>query len=170
MGIDVAGAITALADAGLRARISPSTVLVVQTHDGVRGLLDPMRGSSPGQSCLSASDPVVSTAELADLIEAAAGESGAALRNAIAEARGGTPSTPAGLAAALAPLTAPARRTSASAPARVIAAAGLLLVVIAVAVIAHERSGGSTTPRPVTHLSRHASHRPRASSLASSSA
>ncbi len=57
IAIDIAGAIDALARAGLRTPINPATVLVVSTHDGVRGLLDPLRALSLGVSSLCGGGP-----------------------------------------------------------------------------------------------------------------
>ena len=89
IAIDIAGAIDALARAGLRTPINPATVLVVSTHDGVRGLLDPLRALSLGVSSLAAADPAASTCELADLLEQTVPELDGHLRSAIDGARGG---------------------------------------------------------------------------------
>jgi hypothetical protein len=107
---DVAGAIDALAETGLRSLVSAETVLVASTPSGVRGLLDPLRASVHGSSALSTSEPASSVRELADLVESAALEPSGALRRALAEARNGMLS-PSALARTLAPAPPAAPRT-----------------------------------------------------------
>jgi hypothetical protein len=145
VAIDIAGAIGALSEAGLRASIDPSTVLVAQNRDGVRGLLDPLRAIAPGQSCLAETDLRASTRELADLIEPVVPVPNQDLRRALAGVRSGVSSGPAELASALAPLAAPQRTAARGARRRpaLVAAACLAVVAVGVAFVVHEHSGGT---------------------------
>lgn len=141
MAIDIAGAIEALAAAGLRAAINASTVLVAETDAGVRGLLDPFRLVELDTPRLLDADPVTSTAELATVTEFTVPAPSAGLRTAIDRVRSGVASGPAEFAQALAPLAIP--RTSLAQPRRrnpaayivgaCLAAAGAALVVYVLA-------------------------------------
>ena len=152
VAIDIAGAIAALAEAGLRAPVSSATVLVAQSRDGARGLLDPLRALTPGQSCLADANPEASTDELIDLLEQVIPDPTDDLRRALAGVRSGVSRGPAELAGALAALAAPPRTAGRRPPA--LAAVACLAVVVAgaVAVAVQQRSGGSSRspslPRP----------------------
>jgi hypothetical protein len=150
---DVAGVIEALCEEGLRAVIDPTTVLVAGTGAEVTGLVDPLRATSPGRSCLSAADPVASTSELAELIARAVPTPDAELRRAIDTVRSGASSGPREFARMHAPPRLPraGRRVSA----RILAAACVALAALVAAFVVHERSGGTkrtAAPRPVARI------------------
>jgi hypothetical protein len=150
IGIDIAGAIAALADAGVRALISADTVLVSRTARGVHGLLDPLRAIAPGGSCLSDSDAKASTAELADVLEGAVSEPSDAFRHALAD-----PGEPASLARDLEPLVAPGQALQRVDRRRAIGAVAICLAIaaIAVAVVAlRHRHESASTPIAARHV------------------
>jgi hypothetical protein len=149
VAIDIAGAIGALSQAGLRAPIDAGTVLVSRTHEGVRGLLDPFRALAPGRSCLSDADAGASTAELANLLDEAVAEPSEGFRRAFGGVLSGVTSTPDELVAALAPVVAPLRPTAWRRSLVLVALACLAAAAVVIAVVARGRSGGSPPPAPV---------------------
>jgi hypothetical protein len=117
----------------------------------VRGLLDPLRALSPGQSCLNTPDPAASTLELAEVIDRATPAPSGALRSALESVRSGAVTVPSGLASALAPIASPQLRRPGRrrrGPGLLVAGCCGVLAVVAAAVLVHERDGGGKQERP----------------------
>ena len=96
--IDLAGALEALAEAGMRLPLDPETALV--TPDG-RGLLDPLRSGEQHESSLTTADTASSVRELADLLEELVKAPPTQIDSAIAAVRSGEYMRPSQLALAL---------------------------------------------------------------------
>ena len=141
VAIDIAGAIEALSQSGMRASVDRATVLVSRTRDGIRGVLDPLRALAPGQSCLAEADAPESTKELADLLAVVVPAPDDVLRSAIEDVRSAVATAPSELARSLMPLAAPPRAAGgkrtriAALCVAAVAAAGIAAVVL-------ERSDG----------------------------
>ena len=148
VALDIAGAIEALGEAGLRAPVDSATVLVVPAGDGVRGLLDPLRALATGRSCLADADPAASTSELAGLLEHVVPEPSQALRRAIDGVRNGAFRAAGEFAGAL-PLPVAPRAQPPRSRAALAAAAALALAAAVVVVVAWDRSRGTSEPKPL---------------------
>jgi streptogramin lyase len=96
--IDLAGAVEALAHAGLRVSLDRETALVTPAG---RGLVDPLRAGEHGESGISEADAVSSTHELADLLASLVATPPAEIASAVAAVRSGEYTRPSELALAL---------------------------------------------------------------------
>lgn len=147
VAIEIAGAIGALADAGLRAPVTPGAVVVDQTNGFLRAWLDPLRAAPAGASCFTEADAAASTTELLDLIERAVPAPSDELHRAIEGLRSDVSTGPDDLLQALSPLSLP-RQPSARGRRRWLAAAAVAgVVAIGVALVLYA-SGGSPRPAP----------------------
>jgi DNA-binding beta-propeller fold protein YncE len=142
VAIDIAGAIQALAEQGLRAPITAETVLVSRTVSGMRALLDPLRVITPGASCLSQSDGRASTSELVDLIERCVPAPSPQFRRGLDHLRCTESSTPGAVALALG-TPEPVRRGRAVRRSSVALVTGLTIcAVLFLGAVVYEVSGG----------------------------
>jgi len=146
--VDLAQALQALSEAGVRVVLDLDSALVTRAGGRDSGMVDPFPRTGDAAGRLVPADAAASIRELGELLAALVRQPDAATGRAIAAARAGALTTPAELAAALAParLSRP-RRLGRTRAAAVVTAA--LALAVAATFLVLGRGGGHPHPQPL---------------------
>ncbi|MDP9255992.1 MAG: hypothetical protein M3Q31_05490 [Actinomycetota bacterium] len=144
--IDLASALEALADAGVRVPLDLDSAFVKLGPEGAHGLVDPLRESASGELVLGAVDTASTVRELADLLGEISKAPTKAVDEAIAAVRRGELSRPSELAMALESAAPPInpKRSNRRRPMALAIGGIVVLVAAAGAILAVTREGGHT--------------------------
>jgi hypothetical protein len=147
--VDLANAVEALSQAGVRVPLNLDTAFVVRAEGRDSGIVDPLLRSGSGDRQLAPADAVASVRELAELLSTLVRAPNTATESAIKQGRAGELTKPSEFAAALTPVlrSLPRRRRRRAEVVALIVAA--FAVAVAIAIVVLSQSGDQKRPLPV---------------------